>query len=433
MKFIQNLPLKHRMTSLFIAIPFLTVFVFSNFLVNQFTSGLEESAKLRLLGESNAFSRAYEKDPSILPPKSYALSFHFDQLPEVNVRGVNLLGNVVLKDDEFQLVFGDEVLGDDSEHEALLIIYRKKLHDGRIVYAIAKYDFDMIGESANERFDNQLVIIFYISSGYLLLVILALWFYSYRVGKKTEQLVDWSEKVSIELLDDERPDFKFDEYNRLAECLEKSLRKNAKLVEREKKFLSHASHELRTPIAIIRANMEILEKVDLPDTSMVPLQRIDRAGINMQLITETLLWLGRKSDNQPSESPVCIASVLDDLIEEQRYLIQGEAVDVVTKYEHRLELVLPITPIMIVLNNLLRNAFQYTHSGLINISYLDNCITVENVDSDKMNDCIGESFGLGLELSEKICKKLGWQLDVQFAKSGAIATLQLPVNEDKPE
>ncbi|MEB3733551.1 histidine kinase dimerization/phospho-acceptor domain-containing protein [Halopseudomonas pachastrellae] len=56
------------------------------------------------------------------------------------------------------------------------------------------------------------------------------------------------------------------------------------------------SHELRTPISVIRANVELLERLRAqsridPAMEQQALDRIDRASLTMQHLTETLLWL----------------------------------------------------------------------------------------------------------------------------------------------
>ncbi|WP_375753765.1 histidine kinase dimerization/phospho-acceptor domain-containing protein [Vibrio sp. HN007] len=425
MKIFQNLAIRNRLSSFFFGIAIVTIFVFANLMLEYFESGLEDSAKLRLLTESAAFAKAYEKDPTIPLPSTYVTRFAYDELPEVYVRGNNLLEYMDFSDGNFQIAMGDEELPDGRDEDPIIIAHRHTLHDGRILYTMAQYDIDAVEEQAEKWFSTRLRIVFYIGTGYLVLTILMLWYYNHKVGKRTSQLVDWAEEVSTNFTE-KKPEFKFDEYNRIADCLQTSLRKNAELVEREKKFLAHASHELRTPIAIIRANMEILERIELPEMANVPVTRIERAGSNMQQITETLLWLARKSDNQPTESLACIPEIITQLIEEQDYLLQGESVEVIQEFKGSPERALPVTPVMIVVGNLIRNAFQYTHCGWVKISYEDNYITVENSETEQLGEEYEISFGFGLELTEKVCDKLGWNIDIQKREGGVLARLQLP-------
>ena len=58
--------------------------------------------------------------------------------------------------------------------------------------------------------------------------------------------------------------------------------------------------------------MEILERISLPSDLQRPINRIDRASSNMQQITETMLWLVRKSETPPNQNSVSVADLLDN-------------------------------------------------------------------------------------------------------------------------
>ncbi|NOH61884.1 HAMP domain-containing sensor histidine kinase [Vibrio sp. RE88] len=425
MKIFNNLSLRNRLTSFFFGIAVITIIVFAELLMSYFQSGLEDSARLRVMTESEAFAIAYKKDQTIDLPSTYVTSFSLDTLPVVDIRGTNILDNVEMSDGEFLIIEASEFLTDGQEYDPILVIYRLRLFDGRPLYTIARYDYELVEENANQLFDGRLYVILIIVASYLLLTILVLWYYNYKVGKRTGQLVNWAEAISSEF-SETKPDFKFDEYNRLAACLQDALRRNAHLVEREKKFLSHASHELRTPIAIVRANLDILDKIALPEEAEVPVSRIQRANRNMQQITETLLWLARKSESQPKTHRISLPDLLTQVIDEQEYLLQGESVEVRTHFSDRAERSLPVIPLMIVLGNLVRNAFQYTHNGWVNIEFDGDSVTIENSELESLGEEYDVSFGFGLELTEKVCDKLGWQFDIQPREGGVIARLQLP-------
>jgi signal transduction histidine kinase len=79
-----------------------------------------------------------------------------------------------------------------------------------------------------------------------------------------------------------------------------------------------------------------------------------------------------------------------------------------------------------VLNNLIRNAYQYTHEGWIRCQADAQCVVIENCDTGLDREQESISFGLGLELTQQICTKLGWQLQVSEREGGLIAWLTLP-------
>ncbi|MCW4444135.1 HAMP domain-containing histidine kinase [Vibrio splendidus] len=423
----KSFPIRGHLTTFFLGLSLLTALLFGELLIRHFEYGIEDSVKMRLASEWLSFNEVRLINPEAKLPKSYVVSFYYDQLPGIKIDGKDVLRDVTLTNNEFTVVFVDETVTNDIKKEAVIGVYRFTLENGRSVFGVARYDYRLIGDTIDVWFDHRFNLIIYIALGYIFFIVLALWLYSYQVGKKTEQLVEWSESASNDLLTNPAPNFKFSEYNRVALYLEKALSKNAHLVEREQRFLSHASHELRTPIAIIRANMEILERISLPSDLQRPINRIDRASSNMQQITETMLWLVRKSETPPNQNSVSIAALLDNLIEELEYLIQGEEIDIIRDYAHAPTIKLPETPIKIVVGNLIRNAFQYTHSGTIRVNFEKNSIVIKNINTQELDLPFQDSFGLGQDLTEKICKKLGWYLEAQEIEGGLLARLHLPI------
>ena len=426
MKISKSYPLKNRISFFFLSIIFISVIAFAWFLDESFGSGLEKSAKLRLISEYNGYAREYEKDTKTPFKNSYVINFYFDELPDIWVENIRVFDGFKLNDGEFEAVFVNELLLESDEYEPIYVVYANKLHDGRQLYVVATYDFALVGDDFDALQISQMSFVLSVVFSYLILTILALWYYSNIIGKKTSHLVSWAEETSSNFVEKDIPNFKFNEFNRVADCLVSSLKNNAKLIDKEKRFLAHASHELRTPIAIIKANLEIFEKLDLTDSAKGPLIRLERANANMQLITETLLWLARQNDRVPAQVTINLPNLLMQLIDEQNYLIQGEDVEVLTQFDPNEVSHLPLSPLMIVLNNLIRNAFQYTHHGWIKISFSDNRILIENHDTQNLLKQSAEGFGLGLELTQRICKKLDWKLTVNFQDKGVLAILYLP-------
>lgn len=418
----------NKLTTYYFGVALITVFVYTNLLIGYFDEGTDNATRIHLLTETRSFVNAYKQDKSVPLPSSYVTQFYFDVLPKIEANNRDMLDGLVIESGDFELVDTEEGEQDDIT----VIVYREDLDDGRVLYAISTYDLKFMLDDDVEWWQDELLkITLFIGAGYLFLILLALWYYSYKIGRKSKALVDWAEHISMSTLNDTRPDFRFDEFNRVAACLECSLKRNALLMKREKQFLSHASHELRTPIAVIRANMELLRRMVLPESTSSSLNRIERANNNMQLTTETLLWLGRKNEQAPTQKEMDLRLLIEQLVDDHRYLIQGEQVDVYfdVKLDNEGTLLLPKAPLMIVLNNLIRNAFQYTDSGWIRISFDGTIVKVENFDTNIVVDNNVVSFGLGLELTQKVCDRLNWQLTIDFSEGGVAAALKLPFRD----
>ena len=137
------------------------------------------------------------------------------------------------------------------------------------------------------------------------------------VTRPVERLRQWAQGLDEKSLANPRPDFQYQELNALAGIVHQSLQHVREGLDREREFVNHASHELRTPIAVIRSSVELLHKLEshVPSQGGNAIQRIDHASHTMTDLTETLLWLGRQdeslvySDVQPGK---LLASLVDD-------------------------------------------------------------------------------------------------------------------------
>ena len=103
--------------------------------------------------------------------------------------------------------------------------------------------------------------------------------------------------------------------------------------------------------------------------------------------------------------------MLNNIIESQRYLLKNKDVDIQTKVEQE-EHSLPRELTEVVLTNLVRNAFQHGGSGDINITLTEHQFEVTNRldDENLTNDSEQQtSFGIGLELIDRVCQNQGWR------------------------
>ena len=264
-----------------------------------------------------------------------------------------------------------------------------------------------------------------VSIGFFLLVVL---FIIRKVTKPVEALKDWAKSLDEDKLKQPIPDFQYSELNTLAKIINSSLSSVQETLARELQFLSYASHELRTPIAVVRANTELLIKLQEKEGGTTKqsavLARIERAGFTMTNLTETLLWLSRDDANLPDSGKVDIAQLIKQLVDELNYLLEKKAVLLEVETETYIVNAAEI-PCRIVLANLIRNAFQHTLEGKITISQVKRSVAIINTNEDKLVDRSDLGFGLGLQLTKKLADRYGWlysdniedkryQVDIRF-------------------
>lgn len=235
--------------------------------------------------------------------------------------------------------------------------------------------------------------------------------------------------VMAKKLDGNSPELSFKimknntEIGAVAKILHQTMLRVQQYHQREKQFLQNASHELRTPIAVVSSALDIIElrasqgNVNILDQHA----NIRRANKNMAELTAALLLLSRKQSNNVYLQKVNLKQLSATLIEEHKYLLKGKNVGVELINIDSSEFELPIALCRIVLSNLIRNAFEHTLAGTVcvqvsNLSVLiTNTSTGLSTDSqrfsaNKVDDRQG--FGIGLDIVRKIVKQQKWQLNL---------------------
>ncbi|MBQ4832026.1 HAMP domain-containing histidine kinase [Pseudoalteromonas sp. MMG010] len=242
-----------------------------------------------------------------------------------------------------------------------------------------------------------------------------------KIAKPVESLKNWAKLLNKNNLQQKIPDFKYSELNILARIIRSSLLSAHDTLEREQRFLSYASHELRTPISVIRSNVELLnrlsEKYPLHEKQTLTLQRIERAGLTMSDLTDTLLWLSRNEERHNQPESIKLHEKITILSNELTYLLNAKLVDVQICVDEQVEIITDATACHIVLTNLIRNAFQHTQHGQVEIIQQGSRVTIINTSTNTdLNASIKQNtengYGLGLQLSEKIIKRHKWVYEI---------------------
>jgi signal transduction histidine kinase len=183
---------------------------------------------------------------------------------------------------------------------------------------------------------------------------------------------------------------------------------------------------------VVRNNIELMRKIQQKnggapsDKQADIIDRIDRASLTMQHLSETLLWLSREDNRSLSTEPFDLASLIRELVGDMRYLLNNKPVEIeldTSPYT----LTQSQVAARIVVGNLIRNAFQHTWEGTVVIRQSGNDIAIDNdcltgSDTDSSGD---QGFGLGLQLTRQLCDKLGWTYDTDVKPDRHQVTLTI--------
>lgn len=437
--FKKPLTMRRQLRRYVIGITLVVAAAYTILLSHYLDKGVEQVARLTMLMDVRSFEADYKGDPNTSLPVTRTRKMYLDNLDAAPELFRRLLEDEPLEKGEFREVEyfpnweeDGAFFGRSGMEDARFVLYHHYvLNDGRSLYAIANIEVNLITDEEIREFDQLWIISWVAAVVFIALMITVLWLYNRQVNRYTTELANWAEDLTLEKLPEEHPDFRYDELNRIAEQLREAFARIGRLLEREHLFLRNASHELRTPIAVVRANMELLQRMGYDKKLAGPLERVGRANTTMQQLTETLLWLSRENEAKPRLSRLQPAKLVEELADDLDYLLAGKPVELTKVLDTtEAEFVLPETPLRIVLNNLLRNAYQHTEEGTISLMCKDGFIHVENHDEGLSASNGEDSFGLGLMLVQQICKRMEWELTLEARENGVSAVLKLPAEMD---
>ncbi|ABZ77462.1 histidine kinase [Shewanella halifaxensis HAW-EB4] len=323
-----------------------------------------------------------------------------------------------------QHYYADGITQSDKAKHRDFFIYTAEHKEQGIYYLVQQYE-DSDSHSHWDIADDQLQQIWVVSVIVtLLLVIVILACFRY-LAKPIYRLNAWSKQLNSTDLNKPIPSFEYQELDRLAEQILNSLREVDSVYQRESQFLQYASHELRTPITVVKSNAALLEQLISP-SNMPPLQRIIRASNTMHHLTETLLWLTRKELAQPKACQFQLDSLINELVEEHDYLLNGKNVELQVRIAAQ-AVVLPQILVRIVAANLIRNAMQHIDEGVINIALGKEELTIENngviLSDNTPHGANSDGFGLGLKLIHQISEQQGWSFSTSSKPQRYIASI----------
>ncbi|MGB3392299.1 MAG: HAMP domain-containing sensor histidine kinase [Stenotrophomonas sp.] len=219
------------------------------------------------------------------------------------------------------------------------------------------------------------------------------------------------------------------------------LERNERFVERERAFISTASHELRTPIAVITGATELaLEQPDLPARAYQQLQRVRSTASGVEQLIQLLLVLARDPARLVALSePLALEQLLPEIVADHEHLVTGKELSVEATQLAPCTILAPIGVVQATVGNLLRNAMENSDRGAIRISLSERAVvriddpghgmSPEEVAAAYAKIARGERnmrTGIGLDLIGRLYEHLGWKLDIHSGRErGTRITLDM--------
>jgi signal transduction histidine kinase len=185
-----------------------------------------------------------------------------------------------------------------------------------------------------------------------------------------------------------------------------------------KEFTENASHEIQTPISIVKGKLELLLDGNLDNDQKKLVEDASKGLNNLSKLGKTLTLLA-KIDNQEFErkETVDVSNTLLDLLEEYEELIYLKGLNLTHKIEADVDWKIHPVLLEILITNLLNNAIKHNLSegGFIKVYLEKNQLIIENSGKAlnfptellfarfKKGNQSSSSLGLGLAIIQKIC------------------------------
>jgi len=214
-------------------------------------------------------------------------------------------------------------------------------------------------------------------------------------------------------------------------------------VLRERNFTRDVSHELRSPITVIKIASELLlNDVNLSDANRRTVVRIKNNAADMEELIQALLLLARESDNALSLDPVCVNDVVEEEMDRAQELLSGKSIDVNCDVQKKLTVKASDKVLSILIGNLIRNAYSYTDDGNVAINITGQQLTIKDSgigmpseDVEKMFKPFqrGQSrqrggYGVGLTIVKMLSDRFHWPINIESeVNKGTTITVHFPV------
>ncbi|MCI2244822.1 HAMP domain-containing histidine kinase [Xanthomonas sp. PPL568] len=278
----------------------------------------------------------------------------------------------------------------------------------------------------------------------LIAVLVVAWL-TWRVSRRLLSPMNWLARrvsrwdprhpVAAELAPENLPADVQGEARQLAAALHALAQRVTDHVARERNFTRDASHELRTPLTVIRVATDIaMTEQELQPRLHRSLQRIQRAGRDMEAVIDAFLILAREADVVPQSETFDVADVVEYEAENARELLADKPVTLSVRVLGSATLHAPPRVLHVVVSNLLRNACSYTDTGRVEVEVEADRIRIRDTGIGMSEDALRHAFepffraeperpqgaGLGLSIVRRLCERFGWQVALESAEGGGI-------------
>ncbi len=204
-----------------------------------------------------------------------------------------------------------------------------------------------------------------------------------------------------------------------------------------KEFSENISHEVQTPVSVIRGKLELLMNSQINDNQARLIEAAYRSNERLTRIVGSLSLLA-KLENQEFKSiqKIDFSITIKNILADYKELMEIKNISLESEIQSQVELSIDPNMAEMLLHNLLTNAIRHNQDpGTLFIQLHQKGLTMQNsgpvpkfevkeyLERFKKGQPNSESIGLGLSIVQQICWIHGYVLDYRFDDS--IHTLEI--------
>lgn len=230
----------------------------------------------------------------------------------------------------------------------------------------------------------------------------------------------------------------------LSETFDKMLKKIYADYKRQKDFSSNVAHELRTPIAVMKSQLDLYrQKTDDADAKKM-LRVLDNNVNKLNGLVDAILSLRKKSDLKLDE--VNLDILIDEIVLDLEDKAYSKDVEIICKNTD-ISLVTDDSLLQRLVFNIVENAIKYNNPGgsveisakedndLVKIKIADTGLGISPSDKERIFDLFyqidasrgQEGYGIGLSLSKTIADMLSAKIEISDNNpQGSIFIINIP-------
>ncbi|MDZ4713359.1 MAG: HAMP domain-containing sensor histidine kinase [bacterium] len=205
-----------------------------------------------------------------------------------------------------------------------------------------------------------------------------------------------------------------------------------------KEFTENASHEIQTPLSIIRSKIEVMIQAEnlMPD-QLSSLKDIYESTHRLSKLNQSLLLLAKIENRQfPETNIIDLKELLEIKLNQYDEMIGYKNISVERNFNNSPALKMNSYLADILFSNILINAIKHSSSsGKLIVELNNNSVIITNsgtsteIPSEKLfqrfqkGDLSGDSHGLGLSIVKQICMTYGLKIEYLYKDGNHIVSV----------